>query len=190
VNTTRRLVATFALLALCGPALRAHEGPPFPVLVDEPAAPWSISVWADPDVGLGTFYVQLKPLAGHVIPEDTAVSVHVAPADGRIAETDWEAELERARDEDDPDSFDQYTAKIEFPTREFWLVRVVVQSDSADARAENVLRVEVTPPGYGAIDLVLYLWPFAIVAWFWIKAMGRRRAQLRAETAQPTPHTP
>lgn len=181
MTRARILAATFALLALCAPSPRAHEGPPFPILVDEPSPPWSVSVWADPDVGLGTFYVQLFPADGHAFPADTEVSVHVAPADGRLAETDWEAERERKYDPDDPEIFEQHLAEVEFPTREFWLVRVVVRSASADARAESVLRVEVTPPGYGPIDILLYMWPFAILAFFWLKAAARHRARLQAE---------
>ncbi|GJM21272.1 MAG: hypothetical protein DHS20C15_11870 [Planctomycetota bacterium] len=183
MNRARQIVACFALLMLWAAPLRAHEGPPFPVLVDEPSAPWSISVWADPDVGLGTFWVQLQPLDGHALPDDTRVSVHVAPADGRVLETHWDSERETWRDGE------QFVSEVDFPTREFWLVRVVVESDTADAHVEHVLRVEVTPPGYGAIDLLLYLWPFLALGALWIKAARRHRARVQAENARSTPDT-
>ena len=52
---------------LAGPAA-AHDGPPYAVLVDQPAGPTSLSLWADPDVGLGTLHVWLEPIAGQRLP--------------------------------------------------------------------------------------------------------------------------
>ncbi len=171
------LLGVSLLLAWAGPlagTLHAHEGPPFPILVDEVDGPWSISVWADPDVGTGTFWIQIEATPGVDLPDDTRASVHVRPADGRLDETTWPAE---------PEAWDrgqQHVAKVEFPTREFWQVRIVLESESAAQTTERTLRVEVTPPGYGPLDLLLYLWPFLALAALWIKAIGKRRAAIRA----------
>ncbi len=168
-------------LGLLARSASGHEGPPFPVLVDEAAPPWTVSVWADPDVGVGRFWIQLE---GDATPSDTRVEVHVAPADGTTAETSWQAA---------PEPWDlglQFLAEVDFPTREFWTVRLVVTSDDAGARVERVLRVEVTPPGYGPVDLLLYLWPFLAVAALWIKALSRRRRTPPTPGAPVAPPTP
>ena len=48
------LLLVLGWLAAAGPA-RAHQGPPFPILMDVPAGPYVASVWTDPDVGTGLF---------------------------------------------------------------------------------------------------------------------------------------
>ncbi|HEX2163472.1 MAG TPA: hypothetical protein VHM02_05945, partial [Thermoanaerobaculia bacterium] len=58
----RRLAAAAAVAAgfaavLAALPAAAHEGPPYPIVVDRPAGPVLLSVWADPDVGTGTFHV-------------------------------------------------------------------------------------------------------------------------------------
>ena len=58
-----RLPGLLALLLLLIPATaRAHDGPPFPILVDQKVGPCMISVWTDPDVGTGTFFVIVSAL--------------------------------------------------------------------------------------------------------------------------------
>src|SRR5262249_26406558 len=37
------------VLFLAGPALYAHDGPPFPLFMDEKAGAYKVSVWTDPD---------------------------------------------------------------------------------------------------------------------------------------------
>lgn len=169
-------------MALLLPQLRAHEGPPFPVLVDEDRPPWVIDVWADPDVGLGTFWVQLRAADGAALPEDTKVWVFAAPSDGRQEALRWPTEPEPFR------SGQQFVAEVELPTREFWSVRVLVESTAAGTSHALSFNVEVTPPGYGPVDLLLYVWPFLAVAFLWWKAMQRGRAHAAARSAgSPSP---
>jgi hypothetical protein len=35
----------------------AHEGPPFPLFVDQKVDPYVVSLWTDPDVGDALFFV-------------------------------------------------------------------------------------------------------------------------------------
>lgn len=171
---------SLALLAalLVAPAARAHEGPPYPVIVDETHGPWSVSVWADPDVGIGTFWVQLTRDAEHDLPDDTQVHVSVAPSDGRVEPVRYAAREEPWQ------AGQSHVAEVDFPTREFWTVRIELDSPSRGARAELVVNVEVTPPGYGPIDLLLYSWPFAALGLLWLRAMQRQRqARRRAADA-------
>ncbi len=172
----------FGIAALAPPG-RAHEGPPFPVLVDEECPPWTVDVWADPDVGLGTFWVQLHAEEDVALPSDTVVWVHAAPTSGMQEELRWPSEPEPYR------SGLQYVAEVEFPTREFWSIRVVVESASAGVRHELPFHVEVTPPGYGPIDLLLYVWPFLAVGFLWWKALRRHKthASSRLPSSAPSP---
>ena len=55
----------------------AHEGPPYPIIVDQPSGPYVITVWADPDVGVGTFYVTLEAAGGGELPEELVVEIVV-----------------------------------------------------------------------------------------------------------------
>ena len=89
-----RILALTALAALGlapAPAL-AHAGPPFPILVDRPVGPYVASVWTDPDIGTGTFFVILEPAKGKALPAGTRVRIAVQPVDGRLAEAVHAAE--------------------------------------------------------------------------------------------------
>ena len=75
----------------------AHEGPPYPILVDKMIGPCLVSVWADPDVGVGTFFIILEPPQGGKLPEDVTVEIGARPVSGRLAETRHKAERESLR---------------------------------------------------------------------------------------------
>ena len=170
------VVIGWLLLAAAAPA-SAHEGPPFPVIVDEARPPWIVSVWADPDVGIGTFYVQLQAPDGEALPDDTEVFVSVAPTDGRQPPRRWPAERE------DTGAGEQHVAEVDFPTQELWDVEIELSSRSAHASDRFGFGIEVTPPGYGPIDIVLYMWPFALLGALWIVALRRRRRWMAAAAA-------
>ena len=61
------------------------------MLVDRPVGPFTVSVWGDPDVGTGTFYVVVEPAAGRVLPADLAVGVGTRPVSGRLPEAVYPA---------------------------------------------------------------------------------------------------
>jgi hypothetical protein len=55
----------FTLLA-ASESLRAHAGPPFPIVTDAVRGPYTISIWTDPDAtddgsSGGQFWVVLTP---------------------------------------------------------------------------------------------------------------------------------
>jgi hypothetical protein len=141
--------------------------------MDEPLPPWSVSLWADPDVGIGTFYLTLEAAPGCVLPPDSRVSVWVRPADGRRAEVAFEAgRTVRERDQ-------RHIAEVEFDSQEDWSIRVVIEAQGA--RQERTFVEPVTPPGFGAIDLLWFAAPFLLVGFLWVKAALRRRAWLREQ---------
>ncbi|HWY87263.1 MAG TPA: hypothetical protein VNX28_11090 [Gemmataceae bacterium] len=162
----RRALVILAALAvpwLGRPATaRGHAGSPFPIIVDRPSGPYVISVWADPDVGIGTFYVILAPAPGTTLHADIRVEVGVQPTNGRLAEACYPATRQNM-----PERV-QYYAEVKFDREEMWQVRVRVTS--AGGSAEVTTLVEATPPGFGAWDLLIYGLPFILFGTLWFRA--------------------
>ena len=168
--TSRVLLAVALLFCLQARAV-AHEGPPYPILVDKTLGPCVVSVWADPDVGTGVFFFILEPTPGGRLPDEIRVEVGVRPTSGRLPEAVYAAEREELSGRV------QYKAEVPFDAEELWRVRVRLQSPQGGGEATT--DVEVTPPGYGRWDLLIYLLPFAAVGFLWLRAVvkGRRRAK-------------
>jgi len=161
------------LLIVCAAALpaSAHQGPPFPIIIDQKTGPCVISVWTDPDVGVGTFFVMVDPVPGGSVPSDLRVELGVQPVSGRLPEVMYTTERDRQRGQV------QFNARVNFDRQEFWRIRVRLQSSLGSG--ETSAQVEATPPGFGRWDLLFYLLPFLAVAALWLRGIARRRKQLR-----------
>lgn len=170
-ETVRRCSLLLWLLSgmlAAGPA-RAHEGPPFPILMDRPVGPYVASVWSDPDIGTGTFFVVLEPPEGRKLPERTRVRIGVQPVTRRLPEAVYEAELQRGRQEG------HYFTEVSFDQGEMWRVRVLL--DGPEGGCELATEVEATPAGtIGPVALLIYPLPFLAMGFLWLKAALRRRA--------------
>lgn len=160
--------AVFFVLIFAQVAI-AHEGPPFPLFVDRKIDPYTVSVWTDPDVGTGLFFVILS---GTEPPSDLRVQIGVQPVSGRLPEAFYKAERENLQGQV------QYRAEVQFDAEELWQVRV--RLESARGNAETMATVEVTPPGYGRWDLLVYLVPFLAVGILWTIAMIRKSKRQRS----------
>lgn len=145
----------------------AHEGPPFPLFVDQKVDRYVVSVWTDPDVGTALFFVIVN---GQELPTDLHVQVGVQPVSGRLAEVFYPAERENVQGRV------QYKSQVQFDAQELWRVRVQLKS-SQSGNAETVATVEATPPGYGRWDLLIYLVPFLAVGLLWAVAIIRKVKQ-------------
>ncbi len=163
------ILLAFMLLLVCHERAGAHEGPPYPILVDKSLGPTSASVWTDPDVGTGTFFIILEPTPGGTLPEEIEVAVAVRPVGDRLAEAVHAAEREDTRGRV------QYRAEVPFDAEGPWHVRVTLRSSRGGG--ELATEVEVTPPGLGRWDLLLYLLPFAAVGALWLRAVVGRRGR-------------
>lgn len=157
------------LLLLVPTVALAHDGPPFPIIVDQRVGPAIISVWTDPDVGTGTFFVIVEAPPGGEIPSDLRVQLAVQPASGRLAEVSYPAQREFLQGQV------QYKALVQFDAQEIWRVRVRLQSGQGSGEA--VATVEATPPGYGRWDLLVYVSPFLAVGFLWLVAVLRKRTR-------------
>ena len=164
----RRLpLLAFLVLSLPWPA-GAHQGPPFPILVDRRVGPYIASVWTDPDIGTGTFFVVLEAPKGRSLPERTRVRIAVQPASGHHAEAVFEAAPQPV------DEGKRYFTTVPFAHGGMWRVRV--RLDGSEGGGTLAAEVEATPDGtIGPIGLVVYLVPFLAVGFLWLKAAARRR---------------
>jgi hypothetical protein len=160
-----------ALLLCWLPLARAHTGPPTPLLVDHPIGPYVVSVWADPEVGSGTFFIRLEPPAGSTVASDITVQVGVQPVSSRLAEARYPAWRQEGR------GWVQYRAEVPFDAEELWLARIIVHSTLGSWEATG--HVEATPPGLGHWDVLLYFSPFLAVGCLWFQVIYRRKRHQR-----------
>lgn len=157
-----RWIGTVFLLGIllgAGP-VRAHQGPPFPIVEDQRAGPYTVSVWTDPDVGTGTFFVILEPPA-----KAARVRIGLQPVSGRLPEKIHEAEPSGGR----------YFTTAPLDKAEMWRVRLLL--DGPAGHGELKAEVEATPDGtLGPWASLVYLLPFVGVGLLWLKAAMRRRS--------------
>jgi hypothetical protein len=135
--------------------------------MDQRNGPYVISIWTDPDVGTGKFFVIIAPAVGATLPEELSVQVCVTPSNGRLPEACYSATRADLRDRV------QYNAEVQFDQQEMWRVRVRIE---AGGKGEEVLsEVEATPPGYGRWNLLIYGFPFILFSMLWLYAALLRR---------------
>lgn len=159
------------VVLLLGLAVRpssAHEGPPFLIITDHDMGPFIVSVWTDPDIGTGTFFVVLEPHENQELPDDIRVEVGVAPTSGRLDEEVYQATAQPVR------YGARYLAEVQFDRGEMWGVRVTIES--ANGGGTVTAEVEATPDGgIGPLGMVVYLLPFVAVGLLWLKVVLRKR---------------
>ncbi len=114
----------------------------------------------------------MEPAPSGTVPDDLKIKIGVQPVTGRLAEKFYEAERVKSRGQV------QYNAQADFDRQELWHVRLVIQSSQGSGEA--TADVEVTPPGFGRWDLLLYLLPFLAVAFLWILGVSRAKRRLKA----------
>jgi hypothetical protein len=169
---TRRIGLAVALLPLFCVPTAAHDGPPYPIVDEQRAAGYVVSVWADPDTtndgtAGGQFWITLSPESAARSP-DTSVAVTATSKDDGKGQR-----VAAALAADGRTRFAALVLNREGPFR----IDVDVQGRSgrahvtADAVATYDLR---PPPGIVA----LYVLPFAMVGLLWARMLLRRRGRL------------
>jgi hypothetical protein len=157
--------------------LHAHSGPPFPILSDQIAGAYRISIWADPDAtddrsAAGQFWVMLQPAqagAGPAIPAGTRVEVAIRPLDRPGGAQSGGAAPVNA------DPARQFVALLMDHEGPFG-VRVIVDGPlgAADVQASTDATYDLRPR---PILLILFVLPFLLVGFVWGKLLIRRRMQ-------------
>ena len=169
---TRRALSLVIFLLLARTAI-AHEGPPFPLFVDQKLDNYVVSLWSDPDVGDALFFVIVSTPPTAQLPTDLQVQIGIQPNSGRLPEAFYPAARENVSGQV------QYRTLVHFDAEELWRVRVRLLSSQGNA--ETVTTVEATPPGYGRWDLLVYLLPFLAVGVLWAIAIIRKIKQRTGE---------
>jgi len=165
-HRARHALLLLIAIVVLSPVVRAHEGPPYPLFLDRQVDRYVVSVWTDPDVGTGLFFVILGGPQAAELPPDLRVQVGVQPVSKRLPEAFYTATRENLQGQI------QYRAEVQFDAEELWQVRV--RLESAQGNAETIATVEVTPPGYGRWDLLVYVMPFVAIGLLWAVAMIRK----------------
>jgi hypothetical protein len=124
-------------------------------------------VWADPDIGEATFYVIVEDLGGKKVASAPEVLMWVEPQGGRLKRQTYPMQRRPMRNQV------QFEAQPHFDRRDLWKVGICLIDSSGDME-EITTQVESTPPGYGAWDFAVYLFPFVLLGGLWAFAMIRR----------------
>lgn len=165
----RQILLTVMSFLLFVPNVHAHEGPPFAIIIDEEVGPYLVSVWTDPDIGIGTFFVIFEPISdNHVVDDIESVKIGVEPVSGRLDEAVYEFELQPSR------SGARYWTEVEFDQGEFWKVRISIEGEGFQKDLQS--EVEATPDGtIGPIGLLIYALPFVGIGILLFRAIIVRR---------------
>lgn len=182
---SRRPVATaiVAIAAALGTVCRAeaHEGPPYPIVSEQLAGPYRVSVWADPDTtddgsAGGQFWVLLTPADRAVrLPANTRASVAIQPFDRASPALTAAAVCERG-------SPAQQFAALVIDHEGRFRVRVAVEGSLGRATLESA--VDATYEARPAPRLMaLYAMPFLLAGGLWIRLIAHRHTQRIATDA-------
>jgi hypothetical protein len=169
------------LLGVAATTLRAHSGPPFPIVTARTVGPYRLSVWADPDAtddgsAAGQFWVMLEAAqASAPLPADTR-------ADVSIRARDRAGDARSRRAEPVNGSVGRQFAALVMDHEGPYAVQVSIQGGAgpASVQADVDATYDLRPPRF---MLAVYLVPFLLVGWLWTKLLIRRRH--RAITSRP-----
>ena len=172
----RARIAALAIV-LTTSSLRAHSGPPFPIVSSQLAGGYDVAIWTDPDATDdpkpgGQFWVVLKARDdAAAIPAGTRVTVAIRPLDRPGTElTATAAPVDGL--------VSRQFAALRMDHEGPFAVRVAI--DGPLGRVEVTSRVDATydlrPPPF---LFFIYLLPFVAIGLLWIKLLRRRRT-LRA----------
>ena len=179
MNRRSRSAASAMALILWTAVLRAHDGPPFPILSDWIAGPYVVSIWTDPDTtddgsAGGQFWVRLH-LAGKAgaVPAETRATVSIKPAARMGPERRAPASPVRG------DVTNQFAAVVMDHEGPF-IVRVAIEGPLGPAAVDAVVDAtyNLRPP---RAMLLLYLTPFLVIGLLWGRLLIRRyRSSVRS----------
>ena len=178
---TRFVVAlTCACVVLSfSPVARAHNGPPFPIIVDQRVGPCVVSLWTHPDIGLGTFFVMVEAPPGGAIPGDLKIDLGIQPVSGRLAEVIYPTRREDLRGQV------EFKTEVNFDRQDFFRARLIWHSAQGDG--ESSASVGRTPRDsvdgiYCCICCLLRAWAFCGLR-RWRPSGSIKNYRLKRETA-------
>jgi hypothetical protein len=160
------------VLACASSALQGHSGPPYPIVSEQAAGPYRISIWTDPDatddgsLG-GQFWIVIEPVApGVSLPAETRATVSITPLarQGPTLTGQTAPVNDVAR---------QFVALLMDHEGRFG-VRAAVEGPLGQGvvQAEVDATYDLRPP---PILLAVYVMPFVLVGFLWVKLLRARR---------------
>lgn len=165
------LLLIAGLLAGLLPAGRAwaHTGPPFVVVSEQAAGPYTATVWADPDVGGASFIVEASR-AGAALPAAARVTVSARPLGGSGGAASAPAQRQETNDGR------VFLASLPLDSEGAWEARVAIEGP--DGRGEVGFQIQVTPAVEGWVTTTLCMLPFVALGLAWLVGLWlqRRRA--------------
>jgi hypothetical protein len=165
-------VVTWLLGAAAAIAV-AHSGPPFPILSERTAGPYTVSIWADPDTtddgsAAGQFWVMLQPADRSIaLPARTRAEVTVAPAGRSGADRTGKTEPVNR------DAARQFVA-LPLDHEGRFSVRVSIDGPLGPAAVQTECDATYDMRPAPAM-LIVYLMPFVLVGFLWGKQLLQRR---------------
>ena len=180
-----KAAAVLNLLAIATLTASAHDGPPFPIISDQVAGPYLVSIWTDPDTTDdgspgGQFWVRVHAArTDATLPEPTRATVTITPLDRPGRETTASASPVRG------DVTNQFAAVVMDHEGRF-AVHVAIEgplgATAVDAAVDATY--DMRPPPF---LLFLYLVPFVLVGLLWGRLLLRRRdGAKQTETLETT----
>lgn len=158
------LVVSSMLLLGTPTAASAHFGEPYAVLIDQPVGPYVVTTYVDPDVGTGTFYVDVVARSGAVSAETTII-INATPEDNHTAPTLVVVKGKPVG------QVMRYEGKVDFDAEGQWAIRMQV---AGPAGAGNIsFQVLATPPYPRWLSTLQCLSPFIVIGGLWLLAMKR-----------------
>ncbi len=177
MSTTRLLLAALLFTALA-PRATAHDGPPYPIFVDEKIGAFTLSIWTDPDVGTGTFFYYIEAPDG-VTSDHIRIQASATPVDETSPAVTGSSELS------EPGEPFQQIGTLEFDHRGQWSTRFEIRTTDPTGSSSTApelsigslhFALDVTPPGLGAIDLLWFALPFLMLGGIWLRVLLAQRA--------------
>jgi len=157
--------------------VHAHTGPPYPIVLNQIVGPYDVSIWTDPDASddgsaAGKFWVVLQPSRpAAALPAETRATVSSAPLDRTGAP------LTGRTDPVDGQISRQFVALVIDHEGPFSVrVNVAGPLGAADVESRVDATYDLRPP---PVMLAVYLAPFLLVGFLWIKLLVRRRTVAR-----------
>ena len=173
------MLLPLVLVAAAKPAA-AHSGPPYPVISEQAAGAYRVSLWTDPDAtddrsAGGQFWVVIEPGRAGNLPDATRARVAIRPLDRDEPFVDASAVPV------DGDVTRQYAGLVMDHEGPF-AVRVVVDGPWGAATLETQVQAtyDLRPP---MPLLLVYLLPFVAVGLLWTTRLLRRRRARKPEAA-------
>ena len=157
--------------------VKAHSGPPFPIVEDRVVGAYKVSIWTDPDAtddhtAAGKFWVTLQPARrGGSVPDATSVRVSIKPLD-RVG-VEQAAQADRLND----DIQRQFVALLmDHEGRYSVHVAVAGPLGAAGVDSETDATYDLRPR---PILTLLFIAPFLLVGFVWGKLLIARKMAAR-----------